>query len=504
MNSSQEKTKVVKTGIEGLDAVLKGGLPAGRFYLLEGAPGSGKTTIAIQFLMEGMAIGEKVLYVTLSETAEELHAVGQSHEWNLGTMPLFELAQADVALSFEREQSILHPWEVELSETIKLITDKVEEVKPSRVVFDSLSEMRLLAQDSLRYRRQLLMLKQHFASKNITVLLVDDMTGNAGERDVHLHSLCHGVITLERKTLEFGGATRRLQVQKLRGVDFIAGYHDFAMKKGGVIVYARLIASEFHTPFSGESVSSGIAELDKMLDGGMLKGTTTLITGPAGSGKTNIALQYVAETCKRGERAVIYEFDERIGTLLTRSKLLGFDFQQYIDSDQLHIRQMDPASTTPGEFACLVKKEVEEYEVKMIVVDSLSGYMSSMPQEKQLLLQIHEMLSYLNQQGIVTLLINPQQSLVGSMAVSGLNVSYVADAVILLRFFEFKGRIRKAISVIKNRGGSHEDSIRELRVDSQGLRVGEVLNEFRGLLTGVPDYMGNSDQLLEPRKDDTQ
>lgn len=504
MNLNLEENKLASTGIEGLDSVLQGGLPAGRFYLLEGAPGSGKTTVAIQFLKEGLSKGEKVLYVTLSETAEELYAVGESHGWDLETMPLFELAQADVALSFDREQSILHPWEVELSETIKLITDKVEKIQPTRVVFDSLSEMRLLAQDSLRYRRQLLMLKQHFALKKITVLLVDDMTGNAGERDVHLHSLCHGVITLERRTLEFGGATRRLQVQKLRGVDFSAGFHDFSIKKGGVVVYARLTASNFHTPFVGEPVKSGIDELDKLLDGGMLKGTTTLITGPAGSGKTNIALQYVAEACKRGERAVIYEFDERIGTLLTRAKLLGFDFQQYLDADQLHIRQMDPAEITPGEFTCIVKKEVEECDAKMIVIDSLAGYISSMPQEKQLLLQIHEMLSYLNQQGVVTLIINPQQSLVGTMSVTGLNVSYVADAVILLRFFEFEGRIRKAISIIKNRGGSHEDTIRELRIDSQGLRVGEVLNKFKGVLTGVPDFKGSSDQLLEPRTDETQ
>jgi circadian clock protein KaiC len=504
MNTNPDTIKISKTGIDGLDAVLKGGLPAGRFYLLEGAPGSGKTTVAIQFLLEGLSVGEKVLYVTLSETAEELYAVGQSHEWDLETMPLFELAQADVALSFDREQSILHPWEVELSQTIKLITDIVDEIKPQRVVFDSLSEMRLLAQDSLRYRRQLLMLKQYFASKQITVLLVDDMTGNAGERDVHLHSLCHGVITLERKTLEFGGATRKLQVQKLRGIDFVSGYHDFAIKKGGAVVYARLNATNLHTPFVGEPVSSGIDELDKLLNGGMLRGTTTLITGPSGSGKTNIALQYVAEACERGERAVIYEFDERIGTLLTRAKLLGFDLQQFMDVDLLHIQQMDPADITPGEFACLVRKEIEEFDAKMVVLDSLSGYISSMPQEKQLILQIHEMLSYLNQQGTVTLLINPQQNFVGTMSSTGLNVSYVADAVILLRFFEFEGRIRKAISVLKNRGGSHEDTIRELRIDSQGLRVGEVLNKFRGVLTGVPDFKGHSDQLLEPRPDDTQ
>lgn len=501
VSTYSKKLELASTGIDGLDAVLKGGLPAERLYLLEGIPGAGKTTIALQFLLEGMSKGESVLYITLSETSEELFAVGESHGWHLEMMPLFELVQADVALSFDREQSILHSWEVELSETIQLIMDKVAEIKPTRLVFDSLSEMRLLAQDSLRYRRQLLMLKQYFASKKITVLLIDDMSSNVGERDMHLHSICHGVITLERKTLEFGGAIRKLQVQKLRGVDFTAGFHDFAIRKGGAVIHARLIASDHHKPFVGKPVSSGIAELDQLLAGGMLEGTTTLIAGPPGSGKTNISLQYVAETCKRGERAVIYQFDERIGTLLTRAKLLGFDFEQYMDANLLEIKQMDPAEITPGEFACLVKQEVEEFNVKMLVIDSLTGYTTSMPHEKQLLLQIHEMLSYLNQQGVVTLLIYPQQSLVSSMVSSGVNVSYVSDVVIFLRFFEFEGRIRKAISVIKNRGGSHEDTIRELRIDSHGLRIGEVLDKFRGVLTGVPEFKGSSEHLLEPRED---
>ncbi|PPC94584.1 MAG: circadian clock protein KaiC [Methylotenera sp.] len=500
MDDQKTQQKIAKTGIEGLNHILKGGLPAGRFYLLEGAPGSGKTTMAMQFLMEGMVHGETVLYVTLSETSEELAAVAESHQWAFGNMHLFELAQADIALSFDREQSILHPWEVELSQTIKLITDKVDAIKPTRVVFDSLSEMRLLAQDTLRYRRQLLMLKQHFAKRGITVLLVDDMTGNPrGGSDSHLHSLCHGVITLERKTLDFGGARRKLQIQKLRGVNFIAGYHDFVIKQGGIVVYARLVASEHHTHFDGKHVPSGLKELDEMLHGGIQKGTTTLITGPAGCGKTNISLQYVSTACERGERVVIYQFDERIGTLLSRSRLLGFDFKKFMDVGLLSVHQMDPAEISPGEFAWMMKDEVEQKNAKLIVIDSLSGYTASMPQEKELLLQMHEMLTYLNQQGVATLMINPQQSLVGTMSTGGLNVSYVADTVMLLRFFESEGRIRKAISIIKNRGGSHEDTIRELRIDSQGLRIGNVLNQFQGVLTGVPEYKGSSDQLLEPR-----
>ena len=502
MDDQKTQLNIAKTGIEGLNHILRGGLPAGRFYLLEGAPGSGKTTLAMQFLMEGIANGETVLYVTLSETSEELAAVAESHDWALGKMNLFELAQADIALSFDREQSILHPWEVELSQTVKLITDKVEALKPTRVVFDSLSEMRLLAQDSLRYRRQLLMLKQHFASRGITVLLVDDMTGNPkGGSDTHLHSLCHGVITLERKTLDFGGARRKLQIQKLRGVDFIAGFHDFVIKKGGIVVYARLVSSGHHTFFEGKHIPSGLAELDAILHGGIQKGTTTLITGPAGSGKTNIGLQYVSTACERGERVVIYQFDERIGTLLSRSKLLGFEFQKYMDAGLLNVKQMDPAEISPGEFSWMMKEEVEQRNAQLIVIDSLSGYTASMPQEKELLLQMHEMLTYLNQQGVATLMINPQQSLVGSMATGGLNVSYVADTVMLLRFFESEGRIRKAISIIKNRGGSHEDTIRELRIDSQGIRIGKVLSQFQGVLTGVPEFKGSSDQLLEPRVD---
>lgn len=503
MNNQKTVKKLAKTGIEGLNDVLKGGFPSGRFYLLEGAPGSGKTTLALQFLLEGVANGEQVLYVTLSETSEELTAVAESHDWEIGKMNLFELAQADVALSFDREQSILHPWEVELSQTIKLITDKVEEIKPTRVVFDSLSEMRLLAQDSLRYRRQLLMLKQHFATRNVTVLLVDDMTGNpGGGRDSHLHSLCHGVITLERKTLDFGGARRRLQIQKLRGVDFVAGYHDFVIKKGGIVVYARLVASNYHSNFVGEAVPSGIDELDELLHGGLLRGTTTLITGPAGSGKTNIAMQYIAAACKRGERVVMYQFDERVGTLLTRAKSMHLNFETFIDSGLLDVRQMDPADISPGEFAWMIKCEVEHNAARMVVIDSLSGYTASMPQENELLLLIHEMLTYLNQQGVVTLMINPQQSLVGSMGTGGLNVSYVADTVMLLRFFESEGRIRKAISIIKSRGGSHEDTIRELRIDVKGLRIGKVLNQFQGVLTGIPEFRGSTDQLLEPRLHD--
>ncbi len=374
-------------------------------------------------------------------------------------------------------------------------------MQPKRLVFDSLSEMRLLAQDSLRYRRQVLALKQYFAGRDITVLLVDDLTTSSGERDNHLHSLCHGVITLERLTLEFGAARRRLQVQKLRGVDFVAGYHDFTIRKGGLEVYPRLIAARHGVKFNGEPVNSGIQALDDLLVGGPLRGTSTLVTGPAGSGKTTLALVYLAAACRRGEKCTIYEFDERVATLITRADCMGLELSRYVASGQLVIEQIDPAEISPGEFAWRVRNEVEERGSTMLVVDSLNGYMAAMPQEQQLILQMHELLSYLSQLGVVTFLINPQRGLIGSMS-TNLNISYVADSVILIRFFEAQGRLRKAISVLKHRTGAHEDAIRELRIDSRGVRVGEPLVNFRGVLTGTPEFFGADVSLMEERKRD--
>jgi len=488
----------IATGNEGLDVILRGGLPANRLYLLEGAPGTGKTTLALQFLRAGVEAGEKALYVTLSETREELAVVAASHGWDVDELDVFELGAMHDVFGEGRQQSVLHPWEMELSETIKLIEAEVERVRPSRVVFDSLSEMRLLAQDSLRYRRQVLALKQFFSGRNTTVILVDDMTGAADGTDAHLHSLCHGVVTLERLTLDFGAARRRLQVQKLRGVDFMAGYHDLNIIKGGLAIYPRLIAADHHAVYVGEPVSSGVPALDALMNGGPLRGTSTLISGPAGTGKTTIALQYAHAACERGERATIYQFDERIGTLAARAKAFHLDIQKHIDAGALVVQQIDPAELSPGEFAARVRSEIEDRQVRLIVIDSLNGYLSAMPQEQQLILQLHELLSYLNQKGVATILINPQQGLLGTMS-TNLNVSYIADAVFLLRFFEADGRIRKAISVLKNRAGQHEDAIREFRIDAQGVRVGEPLVAFRGVLTGTPEYTGERGPLMEDR-----
>lgn len=492
-------TPRISSGISGLDTVLRGGLAPNRLYLVEGAPGSGKTTLALQFLLDGLQRGERGLYITLSETTEELNAVADSHGWSLDGLALFELANAEEALGTSREQSVLHPWELELGGTIRLIQAQVEETQPARVVFDSLSELRLLAQDPLRYRRQVLALKQYFAGRKITVLLLDDHSREHGVRDAHLHSLCHGVFTLERVTPEFGTSLRRIEVQKLRGIDFVSGFHDLRIRRGGIVIYPRLIAAHHHAPFIGDPCSSGVVELDALLAGGPLRGTCTLLTGPAGSGKTTISLQYVRAACERGEACAIFEFDERIGTLLTRAQAMGLDLGRHVEQGLLRIEQVDPAQMSPGEFATLLRDVVERSGCRVVVIDSIDGYIAAMSQTKQVILQMHELLAYLNQQGVVTLVINPQSGLVGTMATTTLNISYIADAVVLTRFFEADGRIRKAISVIKNRGGAHEDSIRELRIDSQGVRVGDPLVDFRGIMTGTPEYIGSRETLMEDR-----
>ena len=491
----------ITTGLQGLDEILNGGLTPNRLYLMEGRPGSGKTTLALQFLQAGVAAGERCLYVTLSETAEELQAVAKSHDWSLAGIDLFELSAAREVLGEGREQSLLHPWEVELTEIVTLITAEVERVQPIRVVFDSLSELRLLAHDALRYRRQLLSLKQFFAGRQTTVVLVDDPPASTDESDSQLHSLCHGVITLRRSTLEFGGARRSLEVQKMRGMHFSGGYHDFVIRRGGIEVFPRLVAADHHTHFIGEPVKSGLPQLDRLLGGGPLRGTSTLVTGPPGSGKTTIAMHYASAACANGEPCTMYQFDERVGTLLLRARAISLDLDSHMERGLMRIEQVDPAEISPGEFASLVRREVEERGTRMIIIDSLAGYLAAMPGEQALVLQIHELVSYLNQQGVVTILVNAQAGLVGSMHKVGVNVSYLADTVVILRYFEDSGRVRKAISVLKNRGGAHEDTIREFRIDSSGIQIGEPLSDFHGVLTGTPEYIGAREPLLEARLD---
>jgi circadian clock protein KaiC len=491
----------VSTGARGLDEILGGGFTPDRLYLVEGAPGAGKTTLALGFLMAGAVRGERGLYVTLSETAEELREVAASHRWaplpdSIGVFDLGE-AEAAIAIGGARDQTVLHTWEVELGETIDLLTAEVERLNPTRVVFDSLSELRLLAQDALRYRRQILGLKQFFTGRRCTVLLLDDLTAAAGQPDLQLQSLCHGIVTLERRTLDYGPARRRLEVAKMRGVSYREGWHDYAVRTGGIEVYPRLGTAEgVAAGAPAERLQSGVAALDAMLAGGPMRGTSTLITGAAGTGKTTIAMRYAVAAAERGERAAVYAFDERGDTLAMRCAAVGIDLAEHVAAGRIVVRRVNPAELSPGEFAHLVRAEVEEQDTSLLVIDSLNGYFAAMPQEHQLVLQMHELLSYLNQRRATTLLIHAQQGLIGDMT-GLLNVSYLADSVVVLRYFEAAGRVRKAVSVIKNRAGAHEDTIRELRVGPpHGIEVGRPLEEFRGVLTGTPDFVGQGDDLL--------
>lgn len=474
------------TGIAGLDDVLGGGLPHRHVYLVEGAPGSGKTTLGLQFLQAGRARNERGLYVTLSETADELHLVAASHGWNLDGIDVFELVTQE-GLSPDLEQSILYPSEVELGETTRAVMAAVERLQPNRLVFDSLSEMRLLAQDPLRYRRQILALKHFFASCHCTVLLLDDMTSQGG--DLQLHSIAHGVIALEQGTGDYGPVHRHLRVVKMRGVRYRDGEHDLLLDTGGIHVYPRLIAAEHRSDFLLSVVSTGTQALDRILGGGLSRGSNTLLIGPSGVGKTTTAMSVVLAALQRGERANYYVFDEGSGTLIHRCKALGIDIEPYVASGHLQLLVLDPAEVSPGQFSNMVRRAVEEVGVSTIVIDSLNAYMQSMPGAKFLTLQMHELLSYLNQQGIVTLLVLGQHGLVGEVR-TDVDLSYLSDAIVLFRFFEAKGALLKAVSVIKSRVSRHELSIREFRLGLRGVEVGPPLIDFQGVLAGVPSYRG--------------
>lgn len=476
------------TGSAGLDIVLDGGLPANRLYLVEGDPGSGKTTLGLQFLIAGAAHGEAVLYVTLSETKEELTAVAGSHGWSLEGINIHELVPPEDALRSEEQYTIFHPSEVELGDTTKAIIEEVERIVPRRVVFDSLSEMRLLARDPLRYRRQILALKQYFAGRKSTVLLLDDRTST--ESDLQVQSIAHGVVALEHLALDYGAERRRLRVTKLRGSRFRGGFHDFTIKTGGIEVYPRLVAADLRREFTPEAVSSDVAELDALIGGGLDRGTSTLLMGPAGSGKSSLAAQFVAAAAGRGERAATFIFDEGITTYLKRADGLCCGLRAEVEAGRVTVQQVDPAELSPGEFAHRVRASVERDGVGLIVIDSLNGYLQAMPDERFLTAQMHELLTYLNQHGVVTILVMAQHGFMGTAMNAPVDVSYLADTVVLLRYFEAAGAIRRAVSVVKKRTGAHEDTIRELRLSSGGITVGKPLSEFHGVLTGVPSYVG--------------
>ena len=486
---SAAPTGLVSTGVPGLDDVLGGGLTPARLYLVEGTPGAGKTTIAMQFLLEGVCNGESVLYVTLSETAEELRGVAASHGWDLSGVHMRELLPTQEALQPDEQYTMFHPSEMELGETTRRIIDDVERLRPTRVVFDSLSELRLLAGNSLRYRRQILALKQFLGGRTCTVLLLDDMT--AQTHDLHVQSIAHAVLRLEQLQADYGTPRRRLMVVKYRGQPFRGGFHDYKIVEGGLVVFPRLIAAEHPHPADRRKLPSGIAPLDELLGGGLEKGTSTLFVGAPGTGKSTVAVQFALAAAQRGECAALYVFDESINTLTTRCAGMGMDLAPWIASGHISLRQVDPAELSPGELVHDIREAVRERGVSVVVIDSLNGYLNAMPDERFLIVQLHELLTYLGQAGVATLMVGAQHGLIGSQMQSPVDASYLADAVVLLRYFESDGEVRQAISVMKKRGGAHERTIRDFRMTADGLHVGEPLRQFRGILTGVP--VPNSD-----------
>jgi circadian clock protein KaiC len=483
MHVNTEKAAVA-TGIGGLDNILGGGFTPNRIYLIEGDPGSGKTTLALQYLLEGRRQGESGMYVSLSETKEELEGVARSHGWDLEGMHCHELLPSDESLLPDAQSRLFHPSEVELSDTTRAILAEVDARKPSRVVFDSLSEMRLLAQHPLRYRRQVLALKQFFIGRDCTVLLLDDRT--SADNDLQLHSLAHGVISLEHMAQEYGAERRRMRVMKMRGRAFRGGYHDFMIRTGGLEVFPRLVAAEHHRLFEAEPLKSGVAALDKLTGGGLHRGTSTLLMGPAGCGKSTIATQYAVSAAERGERAVIYTFDESVATLTRRAEGLGIALKRHVEAKRIRIQQVDPGELSPGEFIYRIRGAVEKEAARVVVVDSLNGYLNAMPEERFLTIQLHEMLTYLGQQGVITLMVVAQKGLLGSGMQTPVDASYLADTVIALRYFEAKGALKRAISVVKKRSGAHEDTLREIRLGRGGIQLGEPLHEFHGVMSGIP------------------
>lgn len=486
----------ILTGTQGLDDILRGGLTPQRLYLVEGTPGSGKTTLALKFLMDGRKGGDRGLYITLSETVDELTAVALSHDWSLDGIGLFEMVAED-EFSTENEQTLLHPSEVELGETVRGIIDLVEKTDPNRVVLDSLSELRLLAQNTLRYRRQILALKHFFARRKCTVLMLDDKTAEPG--DLQLHSIAHGVISLEHLANDFGSERRRLRVIKMRGLKYHGGYHDFSIERGGLCVYPRLIAANHHRSFSSEPVTTGLTELDALLGDGLFPGTNALLAGPAGVGKTTTAVRCMIAALRRGQKAAYFLFDERLATLMIRSKALSMDLQPFIDDGLLEIRQVDPAELSPGEFAHAVRSVVEEDNARVVVIDSLNAYLHAMPNDNFLILQMHELLSYLAQQGVVSLMILGQHGVTGELR-SDIDISYLADTVMMLRFFETAGEVRKSIAVVKTRTSDHERSIREFKLDKNGISIGDPIRGFSGILSGSPVYTAPQDDHLSARR----
>jgi len=489
--------ELLATGVSGLDDILGGGLARNHFYLIEGNPGTGKTTIALQFLLEGASHGQKGLYVTLSESRIELLEIAESHGWSLSGIDIFELSPEEDHLKAETQYTVFHPTEIELADTTAAVLSEVERLQPTRLVFDSLSELRLLARDSLRYRRQIMGLKRYFAGRNCTVVLLDDRTAEGN--DLQLESIAHGVIMMESVEREYGVKKRRLEVKKLRGAQFREGFHDYIIRRGGVQVYPRLIASEHLFSFSPTQLKSGLEALDTLLGGGIDSGTSTLLLGPAGCGKSTIALRYAVSAVQQGGSAAVFAFDETLATLVTRGTGLGLDIKRHVESGKLSLRQVDAAELSPGQFVHEIRELVEKKDLKLLVIDSLNGFLNAMPGEKFLSMQLHELLGYLSQKGVTTVMTVAQHGFVGTNIDTPVDVSYLADTVLLFRYFEAAGEVKQALSVIKKRSGEHERTIRELVMKGGVIRVGDVLTEFDGVLTGSPQYRGKLGRLQGPR-----
>ena len=493
------ETELAKTGVAALDQILGGGWTADRVYLIEGEPGTGKTTLSLQFLLEGVARGERGLYVTLSETEDELRSVAASHGWSLGGIDIYQLDVANSLPAGDGDYLMFDPGEVELGQTIAGVLEQVRSISPRRVAFDSLSEMRLLAQNPLRYRRQILSLKQFFAGRNCTVLMLDDLT--SPDEGQQLRSICHGVLRLEHLSNEYGGERRRLRVMKYRGRQFVGGQHDFKLIRGGLEVYPRRQPIENHPGTLAKPLPSGNADLDQLLGGGVPPGTSTLLLGPSGVGKSVTASMYACSAASRGERAVMFQFEESSEQAIERADGLGLELGRWVDAGLIEMVQCDPGELSPGEFAEMIRQATEPdadgNRVSVLVVDSLNGYVNSMPQDRFLTVQMHELLKFLNRRGVNTFLVVAQHGMLGSGMTGPIDASYLADSVLLFRYFESAGLIRQAISCIKRRSGNHERSIRELKMQDGQILIGEPLRQFQGVLTGTPAFVGVEQDLIE-------
>ncbi|WP_427914920.1 ATPase domain-containing protein [Ramlibacter sp. MMS24-I3-19] len=490
-----EADKRVPTGVPGLDHVLAGGLPAGHLYLVEGASGAGKTTLGLQFLMEGARAGEKVLWCTLAETETQLRSAADSHGWDLRGIEIVNVAESGAAGGLlEPEYSFFAPGDVELSDVIQSIVDVAQRVRPQRVVFDPFSDVKLLARDPLRYRRQLLQLREHFAELGATVLLIQEH-GLDSPSDPAGEGVVHGIIALYQHAPDYGKPRRRLRVHKLRGVKYREGFHDIAIETGGIVIYPRLVAGEHAVASDRTEVASGIPELDQMMGGGLDRGSSLLVMGPSGAGKSTLCSQYLEAAALRGEHGVVYLFDETRRAFFSRAEGLHMQVGRLVDSGVLDVVQVDPAEFSPGEFAHKVRRAVEQEDARIIVIDSLNGYLTGMPDEKHLAMHMHELLTYLSLRNVVTVLTLNLHGVIGDQPGAPVDVSYLADAAILIRYFEAAGAVRRAISVVKRRCGPHEVLIREMTISPPGVQFGAALSEFHGVLTGQPSWGGPTEQL---------